>query len=213
MNGNGDTKTAPQHGAVLRDDHRRVLTDESAISPEVVDERGYYTAATKAELERKGFGRAQRLAPGLMMPVWGPNGEVKFHLLRPDAPRKIKGKTAKYEFPGGQRMALDVPPRCRADLGNPGVPLFVTEGLKKADAAASRGLCVVDVVGVWNWRGTNGMGGKTALPEWEMIALNGRTVYVVFDSHVMLKPEVYRALERLQAFLKYRDADVWVIYL
>ena len=46
-----------------------------------------------------------------------------------------------------------------------GAPLF-----RKADAAVSIGLCCIAVLGVWNWRGTSDWGGKTALPDWEMIA-------------------------------------------
>ena len=35
----------------------------------------------------------------------------------------------------------------------------------------------------------NEHGGKTALPDWEQVALNdGRDVYAVFDSDVMTKP-------------------------
>ena len=69
------------------------------------------------------------------------------------------------------------------------------------------------LIGVWNWRGTNGRGGKTALPEWEHVALNGRKVYVVFDSDVMEKREVHAALRRLKGFLESRDAKVMLIYL
>ena len=84
------------------------------------------------------------------------------------------------------------------------MPLFITEGIKKGDALVSRGLCAIALIGVWNWRGTNEHGGKTALPEWEYIALNDREVYIVFDSDVMLKQEVYAALVRLKAFLESR---------
>jgi hypothetical protein len=42
------------------------------------------------------------------------------------------------------------------------------------------------------------------LPEWEYVALNNRQVYIVFDSDVMLKQEVYAALARLKAFLEGR---------
>lgn len=71
----------------------------------------------------------------------------------------------------------------------------------------------VALLGVWNWRGTNEFGGKTALPEWESIALNDRQVYIVFDSDVMLKPQVYAALVRFKSFLEGREARVAVVYL
>jgi hypothetical protein len=91
--------------------------------------------------------------------------------------------------------------------------LFVTEGVKKADALASQGCCAVALLGVWNWRGTNEQGGKLALPDWELIALKGRRVYLCFDSDVMLKAQVHQALARLKGFLESRGATVALIYL
>jgi hypothetical protein len=110
-------------------------------------------------------------------------------------------------------MALDVHPFCRESLADPGVPLFATEGVKKGDALVSRDLCAIALIGVWNWRGTNEHGGKTALPEWDYIALIGSKVYIVFDSDVMEKREVYAALSRLKALLEHRGASVRLIYL
>jgi hypothetical protein len=193
--------------------HRKILLEGSAIAPEVVEARGYRTVGTKAELERLGFGRSQRNAPGLLIPIFGPAGSVALYQFRPDEPRISKGKPVKYETPAGSRMALDVPPPCREKIGDPGVSLFITEGVKKGDALASRGLCAAALIGVWNWRGSNEYGGKVALPEWESVALNGRRIYVVFDSDVMLKKEVHSALARLKGFLESRGAKVAPIYL
>jgi len=181
-----------------------MLLEESAIAPGVVKARGCRTVETKAELERLGFGRAQRNAPGLLFPIHGPAGGIVSYQFRPDEPRMKSGKLVKYETPGGSRMVLDVHPAVRNELGDPSVPLFVTEGIKKGDALVSRGLCAVALIGVWNWRGKNEYGGKTALSEWEYVALNDRQVYIVFDSDVMLKQEVYAALVRLKAFLENR---------
>jgi hypothetical protein len=71
----------------------------------------------------------------------------------------------------------------------------------------------VSLIGVWNWRGTNGLGGKAALADWELIPLNERLVYIVFDSDVMVKRAVYQALERLKAFLESRHAHIRLVYL
>jgi hypothetical protein len=110
-------------------------------------------------------------------------------------------------------MVLDVPPRARIWLGDPTRPLFITEGVRKADAAVSRDLCCIALLGVWNWRGRNADGGTTALADWESIALKGRTAYVVFDSDLMTKAPVYVALARLKAFLERRGSEVRIIYL
>src|SRR5206468_446691 len=124
--------------------------------------------------------------PALVIPVYSVTGEVALHQSRPDAPRAGRdGKLIKYETPRGARMALDVHPCIRQHLGNPTRPLFITEGIRKADAAVSKGLCCIALLGVWNWRGTNEDNGKVALSDWEYVALNNRDTYIVFDSDVM----------------------------
>jgi Domain of unknown function (DUF3854) len=193
-----------QHAAKLR---------ASAVSPEVAAERGYVSADTKAQLERYGFSQAQRLVPALIIPLRDVIGQNGGHQLRPDSPRVLRGRIVKYETKMGQAMQLDVPRRVQPRLGNPAVPLIITEGPIKADAAVSAGLCCIALLGVWSWRGKNEDGGKVALPDWEYLALNGRTVYVCFDSDAMLKPQVHGAMARLGRFLGHRGADVAYIYL
>jgi hypothetical protein len=190
-----------------------MLLEESGINPEVVRERGYRTVESEAELARLGFGRAQRAVPALLVPIYGPGGQVVLHQARPDEPRKKDGKPIKYETPAGVRMAFDVHPRVRERLSDPSVRLWITEGVKKGDALVSRGECAIALPGVWNWRGRNDRGGRVALGEWEHTALNGRRVYIAYDSDVMQKPEVYGALSRLKAFLEGRGAKVYLVYL
>jgi hypothetical protein len=190
-----------------------MLFEESGIEPTVVEARGYRTVETKSELRRLGFAAAQCNTPGLLIPIYSPTGEVVNYQFRPDRPRIRDGKPVKYETPKGSRMTLDVHPAVREMLADPSVPLWITEGLKKGDALASRGLCAVALLGVWNWRGTNEHGGKTALPEWEDIALNERRVYIVYDSDVELKPQVHKAPSRLKSFLESRGSEVHVVYL
>jgi hypothetical protein len=197
---------------VLLPQHAQLLLD-SGITPAVAQARGYQSVTTKAALKRLGFTESQCLVPALLIPSWGLTGEVALYQARPDTPRLRQGKLVKYETPPGTQMALDVPPSARPWLGDPGRPLFITEGARKADAGVSQGLCTIDLLGVWNWRGTNVYGGKVALPDWESVALNGRPTYIVFDSDVMAKVEVYAALARLKPFLEQRGAQVQVVYL
>ncbi|MBI3458453.1 MAG: DUF3854 domain-containing protein [Candidatus Rokubacteria bacterium] len=193
--------------------HHAALIAASVISGDVARARGYRSVTTRADLERAGFAPAQRLVPTLLIPIYGVTGELVSCQHRPDSPRIVGGRVFKYESVKGSRMVLDVPPPARPWLGDPARPLFITEGVRKADSAVSHGLCCLALLGVWNWRGTNGHGGKVALPDWESVALNGRTVCVVFDSDVMGKREVHAALARLKAFLESRGAHVLVIYL
>lgn len=191
----------------------QALLDASAIASEVATARGYRTITDPAKLHALGFARACS-TPGLLIPVHSVDGTVRTHQYRPDRPRLDgNGRPRKYEYPPRATMAVDVPPSVRPVIGDPSVPLVITEGARKADSAVSAGLTCVSLGGVWNWRGTNPAGGKTALPDWEAIALKGRTVYLAFDSDVTEKPEVAAALSRLRGFLSYRGATVHVLHL
>jgi len=93
------------------------------------------------------------------------------------------------------------------------VPLWVTEGVKKADAGALAGLCIVALPGVWSWRGGNDHGGKVAVPDWHDIALNGRRVILAFDSDVTRKPAVRSALDALAGYLGSKGGSVEYCHL
>lgn len=127
--------------------HKKMLLEDSAIDARMVIRRGYRTIEQKAELERLGFGRSQRNVPALLVPIYSPTGELSLYQIRPDRPRiDRRGKPVKYETPGGGRMALDVHPAARDQLKDPSAPLFVTEGIKKADALVSNGVCTVGLI-------------------------------------------------------------------
>ncbi|MDR4469112.1 MAG: DUF3854 domain-containing protein [Nitrospira sp.] len=201
----GTETLLPQHLALI---------DASGIAPEIAMARGYRSVTTAKELAELGFSHVQQRVPALLIPIHNVMGDVALHQSRPDHPRcNAKGKPIKYETQFGHRMVLDVSPSVRSQVMNPTEPLFITEGARKTDSAVSRGLCCVALLGVWNWRGSNASGGKTVLADWEQIALNGRLVYLVFDSDVMTKREVQQALRRLKAFLESRGATVTVLYL
>jgi len=213
MTGNTkDGEASPEYESLLPQ-HKKVLEDQSGIAKSVIISRGYRSVTTKAELKRIGFSVSQQYVPTLVLPVWSVLGEVRQYQHRPDTPRLRAGKPIKYETMVGKSMVLDVHPNVRADMGDPSISLFITEGIKKADAAITWGLCCIALLGVWNFRGTNEYGGKTALPDWEHIALNNRQVYLCFDSDVMEKKEVSAALVRLKKFLQHRGAKVLIIYL
>jgi hypothetical protein len=201
--------------------HRKFLSVR-AVDDGVATERGYQSAVKKSDLLRLGFGRTQQLAPAIVIPIWSVRRAVESYQLRPDKPRlDDKGKARKYEMKAGSNMLLDAHPRLTRRRGgsnisllaDPKVPLFITEGVPKGDAAVSIGLCCIALLGVWNWRGSNEAKGKAALADWDSIVLNGRVVYIAFDSDVMEQRQVHSALTRLKPFLKSRGAAVKVIYL
>jgi hypothetical protein len=201
----GNLVLYPEHLAQLK---------ASAIAPKIARDRGYQTSTSKDRLRQLGFGEAQCRPPGLLMPLHDVHGKLSIHQFRPDHPRlNKKGKPVKYETPVGAKMVLDCPPACFPLLSDPSIPLVVTEGIKKADAGASQGLCVVAVLGVWNWRGTNTLDGLAALADWEAVPLKDRTVYIIFDSDAAQKSEVQQGLARLAQYLSSMHATVHVVNL
>ena len=170
-----DSTTSPK-GRTLTQAHLDRLQTDSAISLDVITERGYQSLDGTdgyAILKAHGFTKGQaENTPGLLLPVWGTDGQrTPLSVYRPDTPRvDSDGDPRKYELPRGRGMRLDVPPRCRKWLDDPNVTLVVVEGQKKADAIASLGLdlCVVAILGVDCWRGKNASGGSLALPDWNM---------------------------------------------
>jgi hypothetical protein len=198
--------------------HLQALT-QSAISDDVIRERGYWSATKKAELEELGFGRKAQRVPSLVIPIYGVTGELEWSAHRPDSPRVVDGKPRKYEIPFGARQVLDVPRRVRPLLRDPRIPVVFTEGPKKVDAALSAGVPCIGVFGTYAFRGTDAdTQGKVMLGDWEHIALknsddHGRDSFVCFDSDVMRKPEVQDAMDRLSALLHRRGATVAYIIL
>ena len=191
----------------LSDAHRRMLYDESAIDPGVARERGYYTARRRSEVPET-FQDYQRRV-GLVVPMFSPDGETVGYQIRPDRPRK---GGPKYETPEGLSPIVDVHPRMREEVRHGDGPLLVTEGGKTGDAATSQGIPTVVLAGVWIW----------CVPKvkpyrlkscFDYIRLEGREVFVAFDSDCMSKAEVQDALAALVAALEERGAAVKVIYL
>lgn len=199
-------------GCGTRQEDRDKL-ESSAVTPAVAAERGYRSITTNAQLDAARFSSSQRRVPGLLIPLHNVHGENAGYVYRPDSPRDRRGRPVKYETRAGQRMVLDVPPRVRPLLGDPGVPLWITEGPIKADAAVVAGLACVALLGVWNWRGSNIEGGSATLGDFEHIAFNGRRVIIAFDSDAFTNRSVYDAARRLAGMLRSRNANVEFLHL
>lgn len=199
---------------------------QSAIADSVIVARGYRTVTDPAELRGLGFAAAQCRVPGLLLPMWTVDGKNGLCTFRPDNPRCFEDKTKsrlpngtypqkviKYEFPKGAAMRIDCPPPCQPKLADPSISLWITEGQKKGDALASLGQCTIALLGVWNWRGKNELGGNTVLADWDGVTLKGRDVRLIFDSDAQTNPHVRQALDRLAGVLTNKGAKVTVVYL
>jgi len=198
-------------GPNLLPQHKEMLA-ASAISPEheVAKARGYRSMASRhdfEELEALGFSKQQCRLPGLLIPLYNVHGEADGYQYRPDDPRLKTGKPIKYESPRGQRNILDINPLSRQKLRQSKEVIFITEGAKKADALATIGLTAINLSGVYGWRGKNEVGGTTALPDWEDIAIEKNRFVLAFDSDLLTKKQVFGALKRLKDFLEGRRAD------
>lgn len=215
----------------LAEHHRQMLEAESAITPQVIEQRGYYTITSAVEAQALGFSIQQAATiseryPALVIPYHGPGGTVVTYCLRPDNPRSYDDKRKhklpdgsypqqvnKYEMPKGAGNVLDCPPAVVAALGDPARPLVFTEGAKKADSLVAHGFNAINLNGVWGWRGTNVTQGKTALPAFDDIALNGRRCVLLFDSDVRDNDHVKSALRRFRNYLHSKGAKVIPVLL
>ena len=194
-------------------DHHLDMLAASSITAEHASARGYETIRDPRRLAELGITKAGQRTQGLLVPQLRVDGSTWGYQYRPDSPRERNGKTVKYETPINQRNGIDVPPGVGPKLGDPSVPLWVTEGVKKADAGALAGLCIVALPGVWSWRGKNTSGGKVAVPDWHDIALNGRRVILAFDGDVARKESVRKALSELARYLTSKGAHVEYLHL
>jgi hypothetical protein len=198
---------------MISDNHLAFLA-RSTITPGHAEARGYQTIRDPRRLDELGIAKAGQRTQGLLVPQLRKDGSTWGYQYRADHPRETSGKLVKYETPVGQRNGIDVPPGVNGQLGNPTVPLWITEGVKKADAGALAGLCIVALPGVWCWRGKNKYGGRCAVPDWNDIALNdGRRVILAFDGDVARKPQARQALTELASYVAGKGAHVEYLHL
>lgn len=206
----------------LSPEHYAVLV-AGGIDPLVVIERGYASLLRGSEghadiLGTERFTKGARehlgLSPGLFVPTFNPegarvSGQVRWDIPREAGDHKGQVRSIRYDQPVGKSVPLDVHPRNHRAVKDVGTELWITEGVKKGDALASLGLCVVSLGGVWNWK-TAG----AAQPDWDSVPLKGRTVRIVFDADAAENPKVAQAQERFARWLRdTKSADVMIAVL
>ena len=216
----------------LSAEHRRELFLDSVIDPAVARERGYTTVERPNAGVRDAYGRDSReqlralgfpswaireeyYFPGLLIPQYTPRGIRYAGQWKPfRAVPGRDGKPQRYASAKGPSR-LDVHPRWTADRGDMQLPaiqdpseqLWITEGVKKADALTSRGCVTVALAGVYNWRNTH-----ATLGDWEDVRLKGRSVVLCFDADAITKPHVAAAMARLGKWLRHKGAaKVWYL--
>jgi P4 family phage/plasmid primase-like protien len=199
------TTDVEESTAELSQAHRAELA-ASAISPEHVAARGYRTLyGTDDDKTLLKNLRIPRWAwrddsawPLLYLPMYRATGEVVSCQIKPAVPQKPgteNAKPQKYASPNGAAH-LDIPPLVADGVRNVEASLWITEGIKKADAIASKGMPVVALSGVFNWRGKAG-----TLGDWEDVPLRGRRVVICFDADAKDNRNVHNAMKRLGQWL------------
>jgi len=88
-------------------------------------------------------------------------------------------KKPKYLTKKDTENRLYTPSKVTSVLEDVSIPLNITEGEKKALKACQEGLDCIGITGLWNWK----VKGKDELiPDFDKIALDGRTIYLVPDN-------------------------------
>lgn len=181
----------------LSEEHRRILTDESFISPDIIDSRGYYSLSYAQVVELANLeviaASALKATGWMAIPIFRPDGIKHGEIIR------LFGVQASYKYlwPSGMRLAFDVHPSSIRHLFDPTVDLIITEGIKKADALLSAArregypLVVVSLNGCEGWR-VKLDGNRVASPDFIDIAWENRRVFVVSDSDYRTNDDVAR---------------------
>ena len=202
--------------STLFDSHRHILEVGSAIWREVYEESGVWTITHGRQLPRGFSDRQRKRGGGILFMGHRPNAKT-FYVYRPDDPDP-DNPGLKYEATckklGGPGNVLYVHPSTRQLIGNTSVPVIFVEGIKKALAivtaarAAGVEVLVVAISGVWNW-----LSGGKPISDMFDIDVEGREVFIGFDSDVFSNPDVSDAARRIAAHLKDRGASVYLSYL
>jgi hypothetical protein len=114
----------------------------------------------------------------------------------------------KYVLPKGRQLVLDAHPLSGDEILHGRQPLYITEGILKADALRSRGRPTIGLIGVWTW-----MRGGHPLLEWDRIPLRDRKVRIIFGSDISTNSQVRKAALRLADFIREREASPIVLEL
>src|SRR5262249_45688956 len=132
-----------------------------------------------------------------------------FTRIKPDRPFMDRyGKPSKYLSAKGAGNRLYIPPGVESVLQDHKIALWITEGEKKALKARQEGLDCIAVPGVWSWRQRSDSNRSTPIPDLDLIAWRGRSVFLVFDNDLRSNEQVATALYELSQELERRGARV-----
>jgi|Deesub1362A_J573_1020465.scaffolds.fasta_scaffold00319_22 Mn-dependent DtxR family transcriptional regulator len=192
------TNLHPQHLEDLK---------KSGLSEETIREAGIKTVPPSHIDKRLGFS-VRGLVSMYEIPYGGGFSRFKaFYERGRKGPKYLQRKDSSNK--------LYIPKKVKPILSDSSIPLYITEGEKKALKATQEGLYCVGLSGLWNWSNGN----KELISDFDKIALTGRPVYIVPDNDWLqlnkhgynknLKQAVYRLAEKLKA----KGAEVFIVEL
>ena len=188
------------------------------VTPEVAQARGYQQVYSGRPLDGN-YASAYGFKPsegGLLMPLHPLLGGEAYQLrFKPGTePVNANGKKRKFTTPLGQRNKMATSPLTRERLGAAKETIVLAEGITRIDALAPFGIPAVAFTGSTSWRGTNALGGKTLLADFQSIAIEGNAFILAFDGDVVTNPRVNSAARKLAALLCAAGASkVWTLTL
>lgn len=212
----------------LEPQHRHELEVESGIPSDLIAEEQIATLPDVTALEQlrpsetfrhpdaekaARFGTLPNVkGGGIFYPIesWTEPGQFSWQ-FKSDRPRMRGGTPVKYESPPGARLTVYAPRRIRRQLTDATIPLWITEGIKKSLAAVGRGVTCIALAGVDAWSVRVGESLSSVIPEFAAIPVDGRLVFIAFDSDAIAKTAVQSAIDRLKHELEARGAHVLVV--
>lgn len=207
----------------LSPDHVKDLA-ASGITPAVAATNGIYTEVDAGENGRLlGYkGPAKKLGDCLVFPFRDIDGNaVPYCQLKPanpPPPKEKGGRPSKYLCPYNRTFRAYFPADAVPHLKDPEVPLFFTEGPKKAVCGTLNGFVTVALVGVWNFakqrkvdENDQPVGERELIPDLAALALKDRDVFIAYDSDRAENGSVRAAERELAACLRRAGARVKVV--
>jgi hypothetical protein len=190
----------------LHPDHLADLREGSALSAETLLTAGIRSLAPAEWPRYLSPWLAAKVQSCYLIPYPQANNFYRAKLF-PPIPDK-DGHTVRYYQPAGTAPRLYLPPRARAALADPSVPLLITEGEKKALKADQEGQAGAALGGLWSWL----LDGQP-LPDLDRVDWCERETILVPDSDVWTRPDLLRAVYALGKELEARGARLSVLKL
>jgi hypothetical protein len=158
-------------------------------------------------------------APGFMIPYFNAQGKVLkdvyrirfYHPVNLNQFKRGRPKLRKYTQPANVRPHAYFPPLIswKSIVDDPSVPIFITEGEKKAAKACKEGYPTIGLGGVYNFMSKER--NMEFLPELDEIKWQGRKVVIVYDSDLATNKDVKQARRVLTSRFYARGATVYYL--